>query len=438
MRRFKEQPYSKDPMLPFVIINNGRKFFDRICFLNSNGFSHDQYSAFDWLIALGANNELKISNYNVFDSLKSFSDHTDDWTFGFLCYDVKNQIEKLTSSNIDNIKIDLVHFFQPVVLIICSDGKISLGLLTNSRQWNNHDEAWSILTDSSHAIHGGTNKANIKPRVAKSQYISNVKKIQDHIQRGDIYEMNYCVEFFDDKANIDPLFTYIKLNNLSPAPFSAFYRLDEKYLICSSPERFLKKTGNKIISQPIKGTIKRGNTPESDLFYRNKLFNDSKERSENVMIVDLVRNDLAKTAQKGSVKVEELFGIYAFAHVHHMISTITSHFDNDQHYIDVIEKTFPMGSMTGAPKIRAMEIIEDFESTRRSLYSGCIGYINPDKDFDFNVVIRSILYNNADSYVNFMVGGAITAGSEPEREYQECLLKAKAMIKALDSKNSCM
>jgi len=400
--------------------------------LNSNGFSHDSYSAFDWAIAMGVNKELKTSNDKVFDSLRSFADNTNDWIFGFLCYDVKNQIEKLSSSNIDNIKIDLVHFFQPLIIIICKEGKISSGLLANKGKWDDHDDVWRILTDMSSSIPDYTPEVNIKPRVSKRQYLSDVKKIKEHIQRGDIYEMNYCLEFYDDSAYIDPFTTYIKLNDLSPAPFSAFYMLGEKYLMCSSPERFLKKWGSKIISQPIKGTVKRGKSRESDIYLKKKLFNDPKERSENVMIVDLVRNDLAKTAQKGSVKVEELFGIYSFANLHHMISTITSSVDKKQHYIDVIEKAFPMGSMTGAPKIRAMQIIEHFESARRSLYSGCLGYINPDKDFDFNVVIRSILYNMTERYVSFMVGGAITAGSKPEREYQECLLKAEAMIKALD------
>ncbi len=432
MRRFKNQPCSDTSMQPFVILANSRKYFDRICFLNSNGFSHDPYSSFDWLIALGVDQELKTSGNDVFGSLKKFTDHVNDWIFGFLSYDIKNQTEDLTSSNKDNIEMDLVHFFKPLVLIICKKGKVSLGLLDNKGKWSNHKTVWNLLTGISPSFIDENGKVDVKARVEQSDYIKNVQVIKEHIQRGDIYEMNYCVEFFGEDTCIDPLLTYMKLNKSSPTPFSAFYQLGDKYLLCSSPERFLKKSGKKIISQPIKGTIKRGKTPESDIIYKEKLFNDSKERSENVMIVDLVRNDLSRTALKGSVEVEELYGIYPFAHVYHMISTITSTLSEEFHYIDVIKNSFPMGSMTGAPKVRAMEIIEQYESTRRGLYSGCLGYINPQKDFDFNVVIRSILYNQAEKYVNFMVGGAITSGSEPEKEYHECLLKARGMLNALN------
>ncbi len=435
MRRYKEQPLADATMLPYIVLKNGSKYFDRICFLNSNSYKHDPYSSFDWLIALGAYKEFKTSDDNVFDSLKRFADQTNDWIFGYLSYDVKNQIEKLSSSNFDNINFDLTQFFQPEILIICRDSKINLGLLINNDKWNKHENVWSLLTRPVAPVDEKHNIVDIQPRVEKSLYISNVKKIKEHIQRGDIYEMNYCVEFFGENALIDPLQTYLNLNKLSPAPFSAYYKFGDKYLLSSSPERFIKKTGDKIISQPIKGTIKRGNSKKSDERLKEQLYHDPKERSENVMIVDLVRNDLAKTALKGSVKVEELFGIYSFAHVNHMISTIASRISPKRHYIDAIKEAFPMGSMTGAPKVRAMEIIEQFESTKRGLYSGCIGYINADKDFDFNVVIRSILFDQTKRYVNFLVGGAITSGSEPEEEYDECLLKAKAMKKVLNEDN---
>ncbi|MGM0572458.1 MAG: chorismate-binding protein, partial [Bacteroidota bacterium] len=164
---------------------------------------------------------------------------------------------------------------------------------------------------------------------------------------------------------------------------------------------------------------------------RKTLAADPKERSENVMIVDLVRNDLSRTAQKDSVKVEELFGVYAFQQVHQMISTVTSRLDPGVHYLDAIKKAFPMGSMTGAPKYRAMQLIDHYEDSCRGIYSGSVGYISPEKDFDFNVVIRSIVYNQINKYLSYTAGGAITAASIPEKEYEECLLKAKAMEKAL-------
>ncbi|MFC2104842.1 anthranilate synthase component I family protein, partial [Bacteroidota bacterium] len=228
---------------------------------------------------------------------------------------------------------------------------------------------------------------------------------------------------------IDPLKTFIGFNEISPAPFSCYYKLDDKYLLSASPERFIKKSNNKIISQPIKGTIKRSLDNKNDLKLKTELFNDPKERAENVMIVDLVRNDLSRTANKASVKVEELFGIYSFKQVHQMISTVVSEVNNDINIIDVIKNAFPMGSMTGAPKVRAMRLIEQYEKTKRGLYSGSVGYITPDNNFDFNVVIRSILYNQSKNYVSFTVGGAITSLADPDKEYEECMVKAEAMLK---------
>jgi para-aminobenzoate synthetase component 1 len=243
--------------------------------------------------------------------------------------------------------------------------------------------------------------------------------------------MNFCQEFYAEDAELDPYSYYIHLNKLSPAPFSVFYRTDGNYLISSSPERYLRKTGNRIISQPIKGTAPRHPDPAKDKASKQKLESDPKERAENVMIVDLVRNDLSRTAAKGSVKVEELCGIYSFSQVHQMISTVTSTLDSRFDFVDLLSTTFPMGSMTGAPKIRAMELIEDYEETKRGLYSGAVGYITPDGDFDFNVVIRSVLYNSKTKYLSFITGGAITSGSTAEREYNECLLKAKAITESL-------
>lgn len=204
-------------------------------------------------------------------------------------------------------------------------------------------------------------------------------------------------------------------------------------MLSASPERYLKKDGETIISQPIKGTAKRSKNILEDDRLKIALSQDTKERSENIMIVDLVRNDLSKTAIKGSVKVEELTKVYTFDQVHQMISTVTSKVEETTHPVDVIKSTFPMGSMTGAPKISAMRIIEDLEASKRGLYSGSVGYFSPTGNFDFNVVIRSILYNKTKKYVSYSVGGAITAKSDPLKEYEECLLKAKAMRTVLEN-----
>lgn len=244
--------------------------------------------------------------------------------------------------------------------------------------------------------------------------------------------MNYCIEFFAENVLLEPFETYKKLIAVSPTPFSAYLAHENNYLMCASPERFLKKTGNTIYSQPIKGTIKRGKTEDEDLQLINELLNSEKERAENLMIVDLVRNDLAKSCKTGSIKVNELFGIYSFKQVHQMVSTVSGTLKNGISNAEIIKNAFPMGSMTGAPKVMAMQLIEQFETTKRGLYSGAVGYFAPNGDFDFNVVIRSLQYNSQLKYINTMVGSAITFDSIAEEEYNECLLKAKAMKQILN------
>jgi para-aminobenzoate synthetase component 1 len=253
-----------------------------------------------------------------------------------------------------------------------------------------------------------------------------------HIHRGDIYEANFCQEFYA-QAKLNSLETYFKLNKIAQAPFSTFLKNGDKFLLSSSPERFLKKEGLDITSQPIKGTTKRSEHPEKDEHLKTVLESDPKERSENIMIVDLVRNDLSKIAQKGTVNVTELCQIHSFKQVHHMISTVQAKALPTISPVNIIAATFPMGSMTGAPKISAMKIIEALENTKRGLYSGGVGYFTPNGDFDFNVVIRSILYNASKSYLSFSVGSAITSKSTPENEFEECLVKAKAMRSVLEN-----
>jgi para-aminobenzoate synthetase component 1 len=267
---------------------------------------------------------------------------------------------------------------------------------------------------------------------SKEEYISVVKQLQRHILRGDCYEINFCQEFFSENAIIDPVDLYKKLSAVSPNPFSALYRLDDKWLICASPERFLQKKGDRILSQPIKGTSKRvlSNT-RKDEQSKKQLEESSKDRSENVMVVDLVRNDLSKVCKEGSVKVDELFGIYSFPQVHQMISTVRGNLKDNVSFTDIIRSTFPMGSMTGAPKKRVMGLIEQYEKTKRGIFSGAVGYISPDGGFDLNVVIRSIMYNAAQKNLSYQVGSGITFYSDPEKEWEECLMKAEAIDRVL-------
>ena len=267
----------------------------------------------------------------------------------------------------------------------------------------------------------------IKLRIHMDEYQQKVTKVLEHIHRGDIYEANFCQEFYAEDCVIDAYQVFEHLNEISEPPFAVFLKHEQLYLLSASPERYLRKEGQKIISQPIKGTAKRLLSKIDDDKIAHDLMRDEKEQSENVMIVDLVRNDLSKSSQKGSVTVEELCKVYTFKQVHQLISTVVSELKTDVHPVDIIKDTFPMGSMTGAPKLSAMTIMEELEETKRGLYSGAVGYFTPEGDFDFNVVIRSILYNALEKYVSLSVGSAITSKSIPEKEYEECLLKAKAM-----------
>lgn len=353
-----------------------------------------------------------------------------NWKVGFFSYDYKNNIEQLTSNGIDEIGFPDEFFFTPQLIIEISESILEISY--NSKVYNETDLLILFADLEKHQRKNHqANTVVISPRISKEEYLENVCKLKQHIQQGDIYEVNYCQEFFANQIEINPIETYFKLNKKSPTPFSCFVKFNDKYLLCASPERFINKVGNKIRSQPIKGTIKRGATLAEDEQLKIQLQNDPKERSENIMIVDLVRNDLAKIAERNSVKVDELCEIYTFPQVHQMISTISAELKKEVDFKQIIHALFPMGSMTGAPKIRAMELIEQYEKSKRGLYSGTVGFIKPTSDFDFNVVIRSILYNASSKKISYFVGSAITSLSVPEKEYEECLLKAKAINEVL-------
>lgn len=409
----------------------GLRHFSTCCFLNSNDNSHDPYSKFSQVLALGVARQTFGNGTDDLKELKAFSQEHRDWLFGFLSYDLKNQLENLDSNNYDGVEMPLMHFFRPVILIFLHENYVEICCLPGYGQFSDPAFVYHETDRFAWNPPPAFEPVEMQQRVPRERYLHQVGNIRQNIQLGYIYEMNYCVEFFAEEARIDPLAVYERLNSLSPTPFSCYYQLEDKFLMCASPERFLRKQGEKLISQPIKGTARRGKTPEADALLKKQLMEDPKERSENVMIVDLVRNDLSHTAQKGSVVVEELFGIYSFSQVHQMISTVVSKLRPDVHFVDAIRHAFPMGSMTGAPKVQAMKLIEQYEDSRRGLYSGAVGYITPEGDFDFNVVIRSVLYNQAAKYLSYMAGSAITIGSIPEREYEECLLKAKAMQAAV-------
>lgn len=331
--------------------------------------------------------------------LKTFSGGD---AFLLASYDLKNQFEDLTSQHSSAFHLHPLE-------------KFSIGSAIPLPQ-----------------VHSSAAKSNfkIKARTSKETYISNVKRLQDHIHRGDIYEINYCIEFFAEHVELDPFLVFGEFASISEAPFSFYAQINNLHILCASPERFLKKTALRLISQPIKGTRRRSKDPVEDQRLAYDLKNDPKERTENVMIVDLVRNDLSRIARKASVHVDELFGVYSFRQVHQMISTVSCNLRTED-LNEILKATFPMGSMTGAPKIRAMELSDQYEDFNRGLYSGSAGILNQNGDFDLNVMIRSIFYDETTKYLSFSVGSAITAFADPLKEYEECLVKAKAMFLAL-------
>jgi len=406
------------------------QFEQTAVFQGVNSKEYGLYLKYDMLVGVDSISEI-YSEENSFSALSDFHNDKKDWLFGFLSYDLKNETEDIKSENDDNLSFPLLHFFQPkwVFEIIQNEVKISFPEDIERKEMQ---LLFREITQMDLCVQK-SKPTKIKSRISKEQYFEGFEKLKEHIYRGDIYEVNYCQEYYAENVELNPISVYQNLYDISKPPFATFYRCKENYLMCASPERFLRKEGLKLISQPIKGTRKRSSVIEEDSRLKDELLACSKEQSENVMIVDLVRNDLSKTASPSTVKVEELFGIYSFPQVHQMISTVTSELDESNHWVDAIRYAFPMGSMTGAPKISAMQLIEKVEVFKRGLYSGTVGYISPSGDFDFNVVIRSILYNSKNKYASMPVGSAITANANPKDEYEECELKVKAMMEVLDA-----
>ena len=370
------------------------------------------------------------SHFTLLNSLKKIDKYIDtvkDWVFGYLSYDLKNEIENLSDLNEDIFNLPNLYFFQPKVIWLIKEGKAEIYSL-NER---NLDEDWDNINSINYKESMKKSSVELILRISKHEYVRKIKKIKQRILKGDCYEINFCFDMYSKNKTIDPYQTYIKLNDYTRSPMSTFFKLNNLYLLSSSPERFIKRNSKKLISQPIKGTAKRGFNSIEDKEITDRLLSSPKELSENHMIVDLVRNDLSRVAEKGSVKVKNLNKLNTFERVHQLISTVEAKIESKTEFSKIIKGMFPMGSMTGAPKIKSMNIIDEFESTKRGLYSGSVGYIKPNKDFDFNVVIRSIIYDSLLRKINVNVGSAITFKCDAETEFEECLLKAEPMIKSL-------
>lgn len=400
--------------------------FEVSCYLDSNNY-HNQYSQFDALLAVGVRAEISASAGNAFHALERFRQEHSGWMTGFLGYDLKNELEHTQSNNIDQLNFPDLYFFVPEYLFILRGHDLEIIA-------DNAEMVWDAINRQTAIQKQAVQQFTLQSRFSRQEYIATFNQIKENIKRGDVYVTNFCQEFFAENAAINALSVFTDLNQVSPTPFASFFKYHQQYVLCASPERFLAKRGEQLVSQPIKGTARRGTTQAEDEIIKQNLRNNIKEQQENVMIVDLVRNDLTKSAKPGTVKTEELFGIYTFKQVHQMISTVTCEVEERLSGVAVLRNTFPMGSMTGAPKLSAMQLMEGYERTRRGVYSGAIGYFNPNNDFDFNVVIRSILYNADNGYLSFQVGSAITFDAEAEQEYAECLLKAQALLQVLGVK----
>lgn len=411
-------------------INNNAAFKERLlcwaakfsvcCVLDSLRYQSANHS-YDVLIGAGVAETMQLTDDPV-ESIINFESVTNDWIFGHLGYDALNKAQ----GNNDDSDFQQVYFFVPLIVIKLEVDQLAIGTLDGCA-----DKIYQEILGTTVPV-AQVYYAEIHNRINRQQFIESIQKIQEHIHRGDCYEINYCQEFYAESVIADPVDLYLQLTTISPNPFSCFYRNVDQYAICASPERYLKKTGDRLISQPIKGTAARSADPVNDAENRDLLEQSEKDRRENIIVVDMVRNDLSRICKPGSVVVEELCAIYDFPTVYQMISTVAGVLKPDQQIAEIINATFPMGSMTGAPKNRVIELIEKYELANRGLYSGTIGYIDPEKNFDFNVVIRTLFYNIKSGYMSYFAGAGITALSDPEQEYEECLLKASAIKKVFN------
>jgi para-aminobenzoate synthetase component 1 len=407
------------------IVQTAAKQHEVVMYLDSNNYP-DTNGVFNWAILIGATNifETNAISPDPWKELASFIQNKKSPILGsFLTYDVKNCRENLQSSNEDKTGFPLVACWEPLAII--AEKRDGQGLF-----YGKYEE---FLVPSETLEEKTFHFENISfvPQLTKAEYLLGFDKIQQALQNGDIYEMNYCQHFSSTVAYIDPIELYKKLNTISPAPFSSLLKYKESWLICSSPERFLLKKNNELLSQPIKGTSKRFANEHENNAAMLQLKENPKEINENIMIVDLVRNDLSHFAIKNGVHVLELCKVYTFATVNHMISTIKATVKNESEPTEILAKAFPMGSMTGVPKINALEIADALENFQRRLYSGSIGYFTNSGDFDFNVVIRSLTWNAQNGYISLSAGSAVTIKANGKDEYNECMLKAEALFNSL-------
>lgn len=403
-----------------------KKNFENFFLLYSCNSETESPSPHRKFLTLGICNKNE-NTTTTFESLDSFL--MSSKCFGILAYDLKNEIENLASSNNTTFSFPSCYFIRPETLLeVDYDGTVVL----EGNDDNLNKELLDALFENRKIDEFDNNKKpsiQFTPDCNDSTYLKNVISIQNEIIEGNVYELNYCRNYIA-KAEINAFQYYNISIQENPTPFSCLVKTGEKFIISSSMERFLYKEDNKLTSQPIKGTIR--NTGVNKDFEILELCNSEKDKAENLMIVDLVRNDLNRCSIPKSVTVDELFGIYSYKNVHQMISTVSSKVLPTTSFSTIIKSLFPMGSMTGAPKISAMNFIEKFENFKRGVYSGAIGYVDKNGDFDFNVVIRTVLFDRKSNQISLSVGSAITIDSIPEKELEECKMKIEKLKELLN------
>lgn len=403
------------------------------------------------VLAVGAKRSLQVDmgREGCWDAWQAFvqqGQRRKAWSVGWLGYDLYSALEgfkgHVQASPPHPSHWPLLHWIEPEAVLVWEVGEVhpkaaAPGALALALE--------SLLSGTSHTSSERENDEHapaprsfhadewqpLAPLWTKEHYLEKFNKVHRALKRGDLYEMNLCMPWKGAMPGPESWRAFERLAQATRAPHSAYFQAGNHRMLSASPERFVSKKGQIVRSQPIKGTVKRGNNPEEDLALKQGLLVSEKERAENVMIVDLVRNDLSQIAEPRSVEVEELFGIHSFATVHQMISTIRCTLQPHISEHAMMEAMFPMGSMTGAPKISAVKHIASLEEHGRGVYSGAVGYVDPEGDLDFNVVIRTLLHNASTREVHATVGGAITLLSEGDQEYEECLLKAHALRTSL-------
>ncbi len=365
---------------------------------------------------------------------------------GYLSYDLGRLIERLPSKAIDDLQLPESHFgFYDIMLIYDNQAKlaylVSTGFPENGQssraarakeRLDEFKKRLKVFSRLPAQISDHEKMAALKSNFSHEAYVRAVEKARSYIIEGDIFEVNIS-QRYETEIDVTPFELYRRLRKVNPAPFAAYLNFDEVVIASSSPERFLRLQGDRVETRPIKGTIRRGKNQEEDELNSAWLLNSVKDRAENMMIVDLERNDLGRVCRYGSIKVTELAILEKYPSVFHLTSTVVGRLRKEVTRIDLLKATFPGGSITGAPKIRSMEIIDELEPTRRSLYTGSIGYLSFDGDLDLNIIIRSFLIKGNKAY--FQLGGAVVYDSDPEAEYQETLIKGQALFRALNEES---